>query len=180
MREIFERDRRRFERKWAAITVIVEWDLRGVEVKKELNNSRATAAIVRGMIHVSFLLFFLTLGLAYGDSPFAGPAFDSAQDFPNLYLPERVRALVHKAAKRQGSLTEAEKREVEGAVAESRARVNSALGSVLRRMTVGIAENGSIRSEAIFPYLQQELGKIDPNVRILPSAGVVRQFHPSE
>jgi hypothetical protein len=89
--------------------------------------------------------------------------FDRQREFPNYFLPERLRSL---------SLEQIPELEI----ARSQALIEAALNSVFERMTVPIQRTagGKIEPVRILSYLQAEVDLIDRGAHVIPSGGVVR------
>lgn len=85
------------------------------------------------------------------------------EEFANYFLPVQYRGLDPSQIPHS-------------VIAESRRLVEAAMASVYSRLTVPIVTNSKEKAKLIryFPFIKSELKKIDPDVKVLPSGGVVR------
>ncbi|MBY0371641.1 hypothetical protein K2X33_13225, partial [bacterium] len=103
----------------------------------------------------------------------AGPHFDQAKEFPHPLLSTEFRNLSPEALT---GLTDAKRQALEAEITQMEGLLSRAMQAVFDRLTLPIIPTGEteVRRVFIFEYLFAELRKIDPDVELYPSGGVVR------
>ncbi len=89
--------------------------------------------------------------------------FDQSLEFPNYFLPAEYRALPRASVPADQ-------------LAKARDRLERAMGSVFDRLIIPIVPVGASKPEMVryFPYMEKNLKKIDPQMKLYASGGVVR------
>ena len=87
--------------------------------------------------------------------------FNRQREFPNYFLPPEYRNV--------------ESRDIpQEVIQKAREKLREAVASIFNRLTVPTMVDGEIKSILYFPFIQEEIGRISPEIEVIPSGGVVR------